>query len=188
MSRPRVSNDDPAPKSTFRAVVVYGAVWAAMTAALAFAVISAVDGEESVTLPPVRAIDMTAAAQVAGCEIRRGDRVDPSVPVSGSSGGTPARPGFYDDPPTPEALVEALRQGVIVIHYRRDLPAGRVDELRIVQRAVPAGTIVTPNDGMRYVVAATAWRRLLGCSRTTDGTLDALRLFHGRYIGGNIAP
>ncbi len=188
MSRPRVSNDDPAPKFTFRAVVVYGAVWAAMTAALAFAVISAVDGEESVTLPPVRAIEMTAAARVAGCEIRRGDGVAASVPVSGPSGGTPARPGFYDDPPPSDALVEALRRGVIVIHYRRDLPSARVAELRVVQRAVPAGTIVTPNDGMRYAVAATAYRRLLGCSRMTDGTLDAIRLFRGRYIGGNTAP
>lgn len=185
MSHPRASDDDPAPKFTFRAVVVYGAVWAAMTAALAIAVISAVDGEDSVTLPPVHAIDMTAAARVAGCEIRRGDRVDATVPVSGAAGGTPARAGVYDDPPAPGALVEALRRGVIVIHYRRDLAAGRVDELRIVQRAVPAGTIVAPNDGMPYAVAATAWRRLLACTRMTDGTLDALRLFRGRYIGGN---
>ena len=188
MSRPRVSDDDPAPKFSFRAVAVYGAVWAAMTAALAFAVISLFGDEESVTLPPVRAIEMTAAARAAGCEIRRGDRVDEFLPVSGSSAGTPARPGFYDDPPPPGALVEALRRGVIVIHYRRDLPSGRVDELRIVQRAVPSGTIITPNDGMRYTIAATAWRRLLGCSRMTDGTLDAIRLFRGRYIGANTTP
>lgn len=188
MRRFRTSDDDSAPKFTFRAVLAYGAIWAAMTAVLAFAVVSALDGEESVTLPPVRATDMTVAARAAGCEIRRGDRVDESVPVSGPSGGRPARPGFYDDPPPPHALVEALRRGVIVIHYRRDLPAGRVAELRVVQRAIPSGTVVTPNDGMRHTVAATAWRRLLTCSRMTDGTLDAIRLFRGRYIGGNTVP
>lgn len=188
MSRLRPSDDDSAPKSTFRAVVVYAAVWAALTAVVAFAVTSAVDGDESVTLPPVRAIDMTAAARIAGCEIRRGDRVDASVPVSGPLDGAPARPGFYDDSPPPDALVEALRRGVIVIHYRRDLPAKRVDELRVVQRAVPSGTIVTPNDGMRHAVAVAAWRRLLSCTRMTDETLDALRLFRGRYIGGTTTP
>lgn len=183
MSRPRASDDQPVPKFTFRALVVYGAAWAATTAAVAFAVISAIDGDESVTLPPVRAIEMTAAARVAGCVIRSGDGLDASVPVSGGSGGTPARPGFYEDPPATDALLEALRRGVIVIHYRRDLPGARVDELRVAQRAVPAGTIVTPNDEMQYAVAATAWRRLLGCSRMTDRTLDALRLFRGRYVG-----
>ena len=29
----------------------------------------------------------------------------------------------------------------------------------------------------------TAWRRLLGCSRFGGGTIDAIRLFRGRFIG-----
>lgn len=161
---------------------MYGAAWAAVTAALALAVVTLVDGDESVTLPPVVEIDLTAAARSAGCVLRQGDRLDPSVPVSGSAG-RPAEPGFYEDPLPADALVGALRRGIIVIHYRRDLPAGTVRELRLVQRAVPAGTIVTPNDEMRFVVAATAWRRGLGCSRVTDRAVDAVRLFRGRYIG-----
>lgn len=181
MSR-RPSDDEPSPKVSLRAVVVYVAAWAAVTAALAIAVIVAVDGDESVTLPPVKEIELTAAARAAGCELRRGERLDPSVPVSGPPG-TPVEPGFYEDPPRKEAVAAALRRGVIVFYYRRDLPAGRLDDLRVVQQAVPAGTVVAPNDEMRYVVAATAWRRLLGCPRMTDGTLDALRLFRGRYIG-----
>lgn len=180
--RRRTSEQHPPSKFTVRALLIYGAAWAAVTAALALAVITLVDGDESVTLPPVEEIDLTAAARSAGCVLRQGDRLDASVPISGSAG-PPAAPGFYEDPLPADALVGALRRGIIVIHYRRDLPAGTVSELRVVQQAVPAGTIVTPNDEMRFVVAATAWRRGVGCPRVTEGTVDALRLFRGRYIG-----
>lgn len=70
-----------------------------------------------------------------------------------------------------------------MIYYRRDLPAEHVRELRVVQSAVPAGTSVAPNDDMRFVVAVTAWQRLLGCTQWTEGIVDAVRLFRGRYIG-----
>ena len=182
VTRRPASDQHPPPKFTVRALLVYGAAWVAVTAALAIAVITLVDGDESVTLPPVEEIDLTTAARSAGCVLRQGDELDASVPISGRSG-RPAEPGFYEDPLPADALVSALRRGIIVIHYRRDLPAGTVRELRVVQRAVPTGTIVTPNDEMRFAVAATAWRRGLGCPRVTEGTVDALRLFHGRYIG-----
>ena len=182
MTRPPAPDQHSPPKFTVRALLIYGAGWAALTAALALAVVALVDGDESVTLPPVEEIDLTAAARSAGCVLRSGDRFDSSVPVSGSSG-RPADPGFYEDPLPSDALVGALRRGLIVIHYRRDLPAGTVRELRVVQRAVPTGTVVTPNDEMRFVVAVTAWRRGLGCAEVTDATVDALRLFRGRYIG-----
>lgn len=182
MTRLSASDRHPPPKLSLRALLTYGAAWAAVTAALAVAVIALVDGDESVTLPPVEAIDLTAAARSAGCVLRRGDRFDPSVPISGSPGRR-AEPGFYEDPLPADALVGALRRGIIVIHYQRDLPGGTVSELRVVQRALPTGTIVTPNDEMRFTVAATAWRRGLGCSGVTDSTVDALRLFRGRYIG-----
>jgi hypothetical protein len=182
VSRPQASDRSPTPKFTFRALLLYGAVWVAVTAAVAFVVISVVDGEESVTLPPVRAIELTSAAEAAGCVLRIDDRLDSSLPLSGPSRRA-AEPGFYDDPLPDAAVVGALRRGIIVIHYRRDLPADRVRKLRVVQQAVPAGTIVAPNDGMRFAVAATAWQHLVGCAQWTDGTIDALRLFRGRYIG-----
>jgi hypothetical protein len=36
---------------------------------------------------------------------------------------------------------------------------------------------------MRYEIAATAYRHLLGCEQLTDAALEALRLFRGRYLG-----
>lgn len=184
--RPQLSDESPPPKFSVRALLVYGAVWAAISAAVVFVVVTLVDGEDSVTLPPVQEIELTAAARSAGCRLRTGEPPDPSIPVAGSAG-RPARPGFYEDPPPSGALVGALRVGVIVLHYDPELPSSRIDELRVVQRAVPEGTIVTPNGTMGFAVAATAWRRLLGCPRMTDATIDALRLFRGRYIGQGTA-
>jgi hypothetical protein len=42
---------------------------------------------------------------------------------------------------------------------------------------VPNGT------RMPYAVAATAHRRLVGCTRYGRETRDAIRLFLGRYVG-----
>jgi hypothetical protein len=79
--------------------------------------------------------------------------------------------------------VAALRRGVIVIHFSGDLGGERVDDLRRIQEAAPNGTIVTPNSTMSFEVAATAYRRLLGCPRATDAAMEAALLFRGRFLG-----
>jgi hypothetical protein len=163
-------------------LLAYFLVWAAVGAAVAFAATSLIDGEESVTLPPVQETQLTAAATKAGCVLLHGADPVSGIPTAGS-GGTPATPGIYDDPPADTALVAALRRGVIVIHYRPQLSSSRIEQLGTVQEAVPQGTILTPNREMPYALAVTAWRRLLGCERVGDRTLDAVRLFRGRYIG-----
>ena len=163
------------------------ALWLAGAALVVGTVVALLDGgdDESVTLPPVRQIDFKTAAQRAGCGVRRlraGEITNP--PVDGLPGLTPARPGFKQTPPNAGALLAALRRGVVVIYFRAGLDEARIEQLRAMQRAVPDGTIVTPDaTGMRYEVAATAFRRLLSCPRYTDDTLDALRLFRGRYVG-----
>jgi hypothetical protein len=90
----------------------------------------------------------------------------------------------YDDPPDGADLVAALRRGVIVIQHRADLPDDVVDELRALQKAIPEGTIVTPEPvRTRFAVAVVAWRRVLGCRTYARGAVDAIRLFRGRFIG-----
>jgi hypothetical protein len=157
-------------------------------AAVVVGVVAAVlggGGRASVALPPVRQIDLVSAARHAGCEFRRtrrGEATNP--PVDGATTTGPESPGVKDDPPALPSLVAALRRGVVVIHYAPGLAERRVEELRSMQESVPEGTIVTPNaTEMTYAVAATAYHRLLGCTRFTDATLDALRLFRGRYVG-----
>ena len=143
------------------------------------------DGEaEDVSLPPIRETQLIDAARRAGCELRRARRrqlTDPAV--DGPAAPQAADAGFYEDTPDSGSLVAALRRGVIVIHFRPDLDGERVDELREVQEAAPNGTIVTPNSTMAFEVAATAYRRLLGCARATDASMEAALLFRGRFLG-----
>jgi len=168
------------------ALALYVVAWALTGGIVAAALLFALQGggdDGDVSLPPVRETELTLAAQRAGCELRTGrGRAGDEPPVDGPPA-TPARAGVYDEPPPTAALVAALRRGVVVISYRRDLPDEQRDELRELQTAVPAGTIVTPNDRMPFVVAVTAWRQRLGCRRIAGPTRDALQLFRGRFVG-----
>ena len=166
--------------------LAYVTAWLAATAVVAVLAIVLLDDDDpdEVSLPPIRETQLVDAAHRAGCELRRpphGDRSDPTV--DGVSSSRAAVPGFYDDPPDAAALIAALRRGVVVIHFRSELDSGRVDELRRIQEAAPNGTIVTPNSTMTFEVAATAYRRLLGCPRATDESIEATMLFRGRFLG-----
>jgi hypothetical protein len=164
----------------------YVVAWLAGAAVVAgIAIVLLDDGEpEDVSLPPIRETQLADAARRAGCELRRArprEQTDPAV--DGPAASQAARAAFYDETPDTPTLVAALRRGVVVIHFRPDLERERVDELREVQEAAPNGTIVTPNSTMAFEVAATAYRRLLGCPRATDGSIEAALLFRGRFLG-----
>jgi hypothetical protein len=164
----------------------YVAAWLAATAVVAtLAILVLDDGEpDEVSLPPIRETQLADAARRAGCELHRVSGDDASDPMAdGSPAPTAARPGFYDDAPDVAELIAALRRGVVVIHFRSELDPERVDELRRIQEAAPNGTIVTPNSTMTFEVAATAYRRLLGCPRVTDASIEATLLFRGRFLG-----
>jgi Protein of unknown function (DUF3105) len=166
---------------------MYVIAWAVAAAVVAVAAVLVLDrgGPDTVSLPPVEETELSRAARAAGCQLRRerrGERLNP--PVSGAVGAAPARAGVYEDAPATGSLVAALRHGVIVIHVRRELDGGQLDELRTIQAAAPNGTIVTPNEtGMRFELGVTAYRRLLACNQVNDASIDALLLFRGRYLG-----
>jgi hypothetical protein len=164
----------------------YVAAWLAATAVVVtLAIVLLGDGgPDEVSLPPIRGTQLADAARRAGCELRRADAADGSDPAAdGSPAAVPARPGFYEKAPDAASLIAAVRRGVVVIHFRSELDPERVDELRRIQDAAPNGTIVTPNSTMTFEVAATAFRRLLGCPRLTDASIEATLLFRGRFLG-----
>lgn len=178
----------PRDRSGRSALAAYVVGWVLAGVAVGGALLLAVDGEERVrpsvvALPPLQQTELRSAATGAGCVLRAGSgrgRGDP--PVDGSAA-APARARYYESPPGASSLVGAMRRGIIVISYRPGLAPDERDRLRALQRAAPRGTIVAPNTAMPYAVAVTAWRRLLGCRRVGAGTLDALQLFRGRFIG-----
>jgi Protein of unknown function (DUF3105) len=168
------------------AALVYAVAWlvaVGVVVGLVFAIFG--DGGETVSVPPVRETVLTDAASQSRCQLRTagaGELVNP--PVDGPAGGRAAQPGFYEKPVATAELTAAVRRGIIVIQFRRDLDGDGVAALKMLQAAVPEGTIVAPNGtGMRFELAVTAYRRLLGCPRFTTAALDAIQLFRGRFIG-----
>jgi hypothetical protein len=175
------------PSGSRLALVAYIAAWLVGAALIAGLTIALIDGDdqEKVAVPPVREIELTKAARLAGCELRRvppEERLNP--PVNGPAVVDPARAGYYEEAPASAALTAALRAGVVVIQFSDSVDEESVEELKTIQEAVPAGTILTPNaTGMPYEVVATAYRRLLGCRELTDGAVEAIQLFRGRWVG-----
>ena len=168
------------------ATLAYAAAWlvaAAVIIGLLLAVLGTGEPDE-VSVPPVHETELHEAAARAGCELERahaGERLNP--PVLGGAAAAPAAPGFYDQPLNGESLLAAMREGVIVVHFR-DLPSSELDLLRDLQEAVPDGTIVVRSEtSMPFAVAVTAYRRLLGCRTLNQASVDAIQLFRGRFVG-----
>ena len=168
------------------ATLAYAAAWLVAATVIVGALLAVLDGDDpnEVSLPPVQGTELDTAAARAGCELRRAharERLNP--PVLGGAGAAPAPPGFHEESIDGESLLAAMREGVIVLQFR-DLAPTDLDLLRDFQAAVPDGTIVARNDtGMPFVVAVTAYRRLLGCRTLDQSSLDAIQLFRGRFVG-----
>jgi hypothetical protein len=169
------------------AVFTYAVAWlvaAAAAVGVVFAIFGS-DDADTVSVPPVRETELTDAAGQSRCELRTanaGEQLNP--PVDGPAGGRPAPPGFYEEPIAAAELSAAVRHGIVVIQFREGLDGERLDALKTLQAAIPEGTIVAPNGtGMRFELAVTAYRRLLGCPRFNDQALDAVQLFRGRFLG-----
>lgn len=136
----------------------------------------------TVALPPIREIALVEAVRKSRCRL---ERVASGSALRAPSARTrPAPPRIYDAPPAMHALAAATRRGIIVIRYHPRTPAERVEELRQLQRVVPQGTILAPGAAARRdALVVASYRRVLRCPQVSDTTLNALRLFRGRFIG-----
>jgi hypothetical protein len=167
------------------ALIRYAAAWLVAGVAAALLVIAVLDYADDDPAQR-RAGDPIGKVTASGCvlEALRGRAADVSrPPVTGP----PARPvaeGIYRAPQPRERLVGALRRGVVVIQYERRLSAAEVGRLRAAFTTPAPRRILAPDGtGMAFKVAATAWGRLIGCSRVDAGVIQALRQFAQRYGG-----
>jgi Protein of unknown function (DUF3105) len=166
------------------ALLFYVVSWLAIGAAVAGVVIALLHGaDDEAELPPVRATELARAADAADCRLRRGGQRASAAPAVEGPRARPARVGTYTRTVPEAGLVGAMRRGAIVIYYRRDLGEDDVEQLETLQGTQPRATILVPHERMPYRLAATGWRRLLGCPQLTARALDAIRLFRGRYVG-----
>lgn len=163
-------------------VIRYLLAWLAAGALAVGVAVVVLDGEEQVTLPPIEEIALPQAARKADCVLLERTRGTAELPADGppSPG---AAPGVYDRALPDALIVGAVRRGVVVISHSPRLFDEEIDRLATLQRAVPRGTVLVENPRMPHAVAVTAYRRLLTCSRMRPGTIDAVRLFRGRFIG-----
>ena len=185
--QPTEPKQQRAERSARGALLAYIAAWLVGAAVVVGVVFAALGGRgtDTVSVPPVRETELTSAAGMSRCVLHTaaaGEQTNP--PVDGPGGVPPARPGIYDKPVASARLTAAVRHGIVVIQFRKDLDAETLQSLKTLQTAIPTGTIVAPNaTGMQFQVAVVAYRRLLGCPRLSTHTLDAVQLFRGRFLG-----
>ena len=145
------------------------------------------------TVPPPSNRSLTSAAAAAGCTVRSfpnfgrehtKDRIryKTNPPTSGPHYPVPAPDGIYDDPPSATRLVHSLEHGRIIFQFAPGAPGKVRGQLKALVKEDDRHVILTPNDTqMPFLVAATAWRHYIGCTRSSNAMWDALRDFKIQY-------
>jgi hypothetical protein len=169
------------------ALLRYTLLWVVAGAVVAIVVVSLLDsyaGDERVALPPLEQTRLEPAAAAAGCVLQQARGATPlALPVTGRARVPPAAPGVYERPPPADAIVAALRRGVVVVYHATDLRRDQIATLRALRAAIPNGTILIAQPEPPFPLAATAWRHLLGCADASEGAVEAVRLFRARFLG-----
>lgn len=146
-------------------------------------------GEDKIARRP--AVDPLNAVIASGCVLEDpvGKSADVSrPPVRGPSARAVAE-GVYASPVPRKRLVGALRRGVVVVQYERGLPRQQVALIeRSFEKPIPRRVVAPDASGMTFMVAATAWGRVLGCSKLDGRVLRALHTFAARYGGRGPDP
>jgi hypothetical protein len=157
------------------------------------------------TVPDQKVTDLAAAAKAAGCELEShpgksrehtGDAneqitYDSDPPTEGKHFQVPAEDGAYEESPDVKELVHTLEHGRVIIWFKKSLPADDRAGLKKLFDDDSYHMVLTPDDTMKYAVAATAWNRggkqelgtgrLLGCPEFSAATYDALRAFRDEH-------
>lgn len=136
--------------------------------------------------PPVRGIpDGTEAMAVDPPAHVEGDiHEDGEVPAGGEHSAVWQNCGFYETEIRSENAVHSLEHGAVWITYRPDLPADQLSQLTaLVNRQDKI--LVSPVDGQRAAVMATAWANQLELDDANDARLEQ---FINEFEGSPSAP
>lgn len=159
-----------------------------------------------VAIPAPKITDLDEAVKAAGCALRSfpnegqdhlpsdeatfdGYKTNP--PTSGTHRPTPAPdPGVYEpgNSPDPENWVHTLEHGRILYQYKPGTPQRTISQLQTLMnedfRGSPAyhQAVMENNTGMKYAVAAVAWRNFVVCNSMNDKVFDAFRAFREAYV------
>jgi hypothetical protein len=162
------------------------------------------DEREGTAPVAVTVVDMKQAAKQAGCTLRLHlkeeghEHIPPTAPTP-HYGTKPPTSGNHVEPPYQQAdgaysempgeifIVHSLEHGRLEIQYSPELPEKDQLALKGLYDTLYKGALLFPNENMPYEVAATTWRKLMGCPEYKGAiTLDAIRDFgrenwgHGR--------
>ncbi|GIL34278.1 DUF3105 domain-containing protein [Phycicoccus jejuensis] len=91
-------------------------------------------------------------------------------PVGGDHNPVWLNCGVYPQPVPNELAVHSLEHGAVWVTYRSDLPAAQVQTL--VDRVPDTYMVVSPVDGLRAPVVASAWGKQLDLTGVDDARLD----------------
>jgi hypothetical protein len=165
------------------ALVRYAVLWVAMGTVGLLVVVAALRGGGA---DSGQRADPIATVVASGCVLEqpRGRQARVARPPVSGARSAAAGEGIYDAPRAKRELVGALRRGVVVIQYEPRLAEDGVATLRDAFGTADPPRILAPDaSGMPFKVAATAWRRVLGCSKLDATVVRALRAFAQRYHG-----
>lgn len=161
------------------------------------------DSRIGIEPPDLEEQSLQQAALAAGCELRlrlpdEGHQHIPASapepryrtnpPTSGDHVEDQQADGAYRATPPPVSVVHSLEHGRLAIQYRPDLPEQAQLELVGLFDTIYGGTLLFPSPKLRYLVAATTWTNLMGCTSYREAkTLEAIEAFGsatwGRFGG-----
>lgn len=101
-------------------------------------------------------------------------------PTSGKHFVDPARWGNYPTPINQVQGVHNLEHGGIVIQYGSKISSGDRDRLMAYYDDDPNGILMAPLPALGSKIAATAWQKLLTCTKFDKRALDSFKKNH-RY-------
>lgn len=108
-------------------------------------------------------------------------------PTSGKHLDVSARWGNYPTPLNQVQAIHNLEHGGIVIQYGRKVSSGDVDKLMAYYDDDPNGILMARLPALGKRIAATAWQKLLTCSKFDEKALDKFKKKY-RYKGPERLP